>query len=108
MTIPARRFRTARDSHRTRTARIGVSCLRSSAPEPGRGRLKRAAKYGFSLYDALTEVAALDAECTTFYPEDLQNGQVIEAGHRSKSICEMDRERLTLVAADYSGGLPHL
>jgi predicted nucleic acid-binding protein len=37
-----------------------------------------AAKYGFQFYDALIAAAALEAECTTLYSEDFQNGQVIE------------------------------
>jgi predicted nucleic acid-binding protein len=35
-------------------------------------------KYGFQFYDALIAAAALEAECTTLYSEDFQNGQVIE------------------------------
>jgi len=37
-----------------------------------------AAKYGFRFYDALIASAALEAECTTLYSDDFQNGQVIE------------------------------
>ncbi len=37
-----------------------------------------AAKYGFQFYDALIAAAALEAECTTLYSEDFQDGQVIE------------------------------
>jgi predicted nucleic acid-binding protein len=37
-----------------------------------------AAKYGFQFYDALIAAAALEAECTTLYSEDFQNGQLIE------------------------------
>lgn len=37
-----------------------------------------AAKYGFPFYDALIAAAALEAECTTLYSEDFQDGQVIE------------------------------
>lgn len=40
--------------------------------------LRIAAKYGFSFYDALIVAAALEAECTTLYSEDFQDGQVIE------------------------------
>jgi predicted nucleic acid-binding protein len=40
--------------------------------------LRLADKYGFQLYDALTAAAALEAECTTLYSEDFQEGQVIE------------------------------
>jgi predicted nucleic acid-binding protein len=38
-----------------------------------------AAKYGFQFYDALIAAAALEADCTTLYSEDFQDGQVIEA-----------------------------
>lgn len=34
-------------------------------------------KYGYNFYDALVVAAALEASCTTLYPEDLQDGQVI-------------------------------
>jgi len=37
-----------------------------------------AAKYGFPFYDALIAAAALEAECTTLYSEDFQDGQVLE------------------------------
>ena len=40
--------------------------------------LRIAAKYGFSFYDALIAAAALEAECTILYSEDLQDGHVIE------------------------------
>ena len=40
--------------------------------------LQIAIKYGFSFYDALIAAAALEAECTILYSEDLQDGQVIE------------------------------
>jgi predicted nucleic acid-binding protein len=40
--------------------------------------LQIAGKYGFSFYDALIAAAALEAECTILYSEDLQDGQVIE------------------------------
>lgn len=37
-----------------------------------------AEKYGFQFYDALIAASALEAECTTLYSEDFQDGQVIE------------------------------
>ena len=40
--------------------------------------LRIAAKYGFSFYDALIAAAALEAECTILYSDDLQDAQVIE------------------------------
>lgn len=35
-------------------------------------------KYRFQFYDAMMLAAALESSCTTFYSEDLQDGQVIE------------------------------
>jgi len=35
-------------------------------------------RYGFGFFDALIVAAALDADCTTLYSEDLQHHQVIE------------------------------
>ena len=40
--------------------------------------LRIAAKYGFSFYDALIAAAALEAQCTTLYSEDFQDGQRVE------------------------------
>ncbi len=40
--------------------------------------LRIASKYGFSFHDALIAAAALEADCTTLYSEDFQDGQVIE------------------------------
>jgi predicted nucleic acid-binding protein len=40
--------------------------------------LRIAAQYKFHIYDALIAAAALEAECTTLYSEDLQHGQVVE------------------------------
>jgi predicted nucleic acid-binding protein len=37
-----------------------------------------AEKHGFGIYDALIIAAALEAGCTTFYSEDLQDGQIID------------------------------
>ena len=37
-----------------------------------------ASRYRFSLYDALIAAAALEADCSTLYSEDFQDGQVIE------------------------------
>ena len=42
------------------------------------GGIRISAKYGFQFYDALIAAAALEAECTTLYTEDFQDGQVIE------------------------------
>lgn len=35
-------------------------------------------KYGYSYYDSLVIASALENDCTIFYSEDLQHGQVIE------------------------------
>ena len=40
--------------------------------------LRIAERYGYSVYDSMLLAAALQADCTTFYSEDLHNGQVIE------------------------------
>lgn len=40
--------------------------------------LRIAAQYQFHIYDGLVAAAALKAECTTLYSEDLQDGQVID------------------------------
>ena len=40
--------------------------------------LRLAQEYGFGIYDALVLSSALDANCSTLYSEDLQDGQVIE------------------------------
>ena len=40
--------------------------------------LRIAIKYGLSFYDSLIAAAALEAQCTILYSEDLQDGQEIE------------------------------
>ena len=40
--------------------------------------LRIAAQYQFHIYDALIAASALEAECTTLYSEDLQDGQIID------------------------------
>jgi predicted nucleic acid-binding protein len=40
--------------------------------------LDLAERYRFSVYDSMLLAAALQARCTTFYSEDLHDGQVIE------------------------------
>jgi predicted nucleic acid-binding protein len=40
--------------------------------------LKIAQEYGFGIYDALVLSSALDANCSTLYSEDLQDGQLID------------------------------
>ena len=39
--------------------------------------LKIAQQYGFGVYDALIAAAALEANCSTLYSEDLRDGQLI-------------------------------
>jgi predicted nucleic acid-binding protein len=40
--------------------------------------LKIAQQYGFGIYDAMIASSALEANCSTLYSEDLQDGQVID------------------------------
>ena len=40
--------------------------------------LRLAGRYGFHIYDALIVAAALEADCSVLYSEDLQPGQVID------------------------------
>ena len=40
--------------------------------------LRLAGQYGFHIYDAMIVAAALEADCTTLYTEDMQSGQVID------------------------------
>ena len=40
--------------------------------------LRLAGQHGFHIYDALIVAAALEADCTALYTEDLQSGQVID------------------------------
>jgi predicted nucleic acid-binding protein len=40
--------------------------------------LRLAQEYGFGIYDALVLSSALDANCSTLYSEDLQDGQLID------------------------------
>jgi predicted nucleic acid-binding protein len=62
-----------------------VAAIRDLCPSPipltldthGAG-LRIAAKYGFHFYDALIAAAALEAQCTTLYSEDFQDGQLLE------------------------------
>jgi predicted nucleic acid-binding protein len=62
-----------------------LDAIRTLCPEPiplttdtHDGALRIAEKYGFSFYDSLSAAAALEAECSILYSEDLQDGQVIE------------------------------
>ena len=40
--------------------------------------LKIARQYGFGIYDAQIAASALEANCSTLYSEDLQDGQVVD------------------------------
>lgn len=40
--------------------------------------LKIARQYGFGIYDAQIAAAALEANCSTLYSEDLRDGQVLD------------------------------
>lgn len=40
--------------------------------------LEIAERFGYSLYDSLIIAAALQAECTVLYSEDMQDGQLID------------------------------
>jgi predicted nucleic acid-binding protein len=40
--------------------------------------LRIARQYGFGIYDAQIAASALEANCSTLYSEDLQDGQVID------------------------------
>jgi predicted nucleic acid-binding protein len=40
--------------------------------------MQLAMQYSFSIYDAMIVAAALLADCTTLYSEDMQHGQVID------------------------------
>jgi predicted nucleic acid-binding protein len=62
-----------------------LAAIRDLCPSPipltldtqGAG-VRIAAKYGFHFYDALIAAAALEAQCTTLYSEDFQDGQLLE------------------------------
>jgi predicted nucleic acid-binding protein len=53
--------------------------------------LKIARQYGFAIYDAQIAASALEANCSTLYSEDLQDGQIVNGqmtirnpfGHRA-------------------------
>jgi len=40
--------------------------------------LKIAQHYGFGIFDALIASSALEADCSTLYSEDLQDGQILD------------------------------
>lgn len=53
-----------------RVALVGIATIRRAV-----GLVTR---YRFSYYDALIAAAAIEAECTVLYSEDMQHGQVID------------------------------
>jgi predicted nucleic acid-binding protein len=62
-----------------------LAAIRALCPSPvpltietHEAALRIAAQYGYHIYDALVAAAALEADCTTLYSEDLQDGQVID------------------------------
>ncbi|HEX4860990.1 MAG TPA: PIN domain-containing protein [Rhizomicrobium sp.] len=64
-----------------RAALAGVRALCAVTPidlETHELGLDIAERYKFSVFDSMLVAAALQADCTTFYSEDLQHGQVIE------------------------------
>jgi predicted nucleic acid-binding protein len=61
-----------------------LAAIRTLCPSPvpitietHEAALRIAVEYGYHIYDALVAAAALQANCTTLYSEDLQDGQVI-------------------------------
>ncbi|MGZ8955529.1 MAG: PIN domain-containing protein [Methylovulum sp.] len=60
--------------------RISQACisLQPLTMDTLNGALDIAGRYGFSHYDSLIIAAALQADCTTLYSEDMQNGQAID------------------------------
>ena len=62
-----------------------LAAIRTLCPSPvlltietHEAALRIAAQYGHHIDDALVAAAALEAECSTLYSEDLQDGQVID------------------------------
>ena len=62
-----------------------LAAIRALCPDPvpltvetHDAALRIASRYRLHIYDALVVAAALEAECTTLYSEDLQNHQVID------------------------------
>jgi predicted nucleic acid-binding protein len=65
----------------TREALLAIRVLcESPTPlsiETHEAAVEIAARYGYSIYDALILAAALEAGCDTLYTEDMQSGQII-------------------------------
>ena len=47
-------------------------------PEMTRTALRLVQHYNLAFYDAVMVAAALKAECTTYYSEDLQHGLIVD------------------------------
>jgi predicted nucleic acid-binding protein len=66
---------------RTSEALLAIRALCESptplSTETHEAGLEIAARYGYSIYDALILAAALEADCDVLYTEDMQNGEVI-------------------------------
>jgi predicted nucleic acid-binding protein len=75
----------------TREALLAIRALCESpttlSVEAHEAALEIAARYGYSIYDALILAAALEADCDTLYTEDMQNDQVIDLPRGSLTIC---------------------
>ena len=63
---------------------VALDAVRTLFPSPvsitletHEAALKIAQQYGFGIYDAQIAAAALEANCSTLYSEDLQDGQTI-------------------------------
>ena len=55
----------------------GVCIVKPSDIETHKLGLELAERYGFSIYDGMIVAAAVRAECTILYTEELQQGQMI-------------------------------
>ena len=55
----------------------GVCIVKPLDIETHKRGLELAERYGFSIYDGMIVAAAVRAECTILYTEDLQQGQMI-------------------------------
>jgi predicted nucleic acid-binding protein len=65
--------------------RDALGAVRTLCPDPvpltaetHDAALQIAEKYGYHIYDALVVATAIEAECTTLYSADLQDGQIID------------------------------
>jgi predicted nucleic acid-binding protein len=74
----------------TREALLAIRALceppTTLSVETHEAALEIAARYGYSIYDALILTAAMEADCDTLYTEDMQNDQVIDLPRGSLTI----------------------